>query len=320
MLRGEVDGGVIAIALLPAGLGAEHRRSLNDGPGPSIIHVPSNRAVDLFTTHVDTINSAIAYTCRTHRLSADAADEFASWARVRLLDHDQAVLKRFQGRSSLRTFLITVVQRLYLDWRNAEWGKWRPTADARRLGPVAIELERLVLRDRLAYEEAVQTLVTRGLATTAGCDAVWAQLPRRARRQRADEEVLAVVPSGSTASEHVDDAERHAEADALCVALSRALAALPEHDRVLIQLRYWAGHTVARIATMTGEDQKGLYRRFDRLAAELRRRLEAEGLGARALAILADRFEPSAVETVEAAGGIVTDGPSTRARTGGQHG
>jgi RNA polymerase sigma factor (sigma-70 family) len=277
--------------------------------------------VDLFTTHADTISSALAHTCRAHRLTADAADEFSSWARLRLLDNGQAILRRFEGRSSLRTFLITVVQRLYLDWRNAEWGKWRPTADARRLGDVAIELERLVLRDRVPYDEAVRTIGARGLATAEACDAAWAQLPRRPRRQRADEEALAAVASASTASQDLDDAEAHAEADAMCQALARALAALPERDRVLIQLRYWAGHTVARIALMTGEDQKLLYRQFDRLAAGLRRRLEAEGLSGKALAQLTGRFDVASGDGLAAAAaGNPDDGPSTRSRTGGQHG
>lgn len=275
--------------------------------------------MDLFGTHLDTIRAAIAHTCRTYRLAADVADEFSSWVQIRLLDNDQAVLRRFEGRSSLRTFLISVVQRLYLDWRNAEWGKWRPTADARRLGPVAIELERLVRRDRLTYGEAVQTLVTRGLASEGDCDKVWAQLPRRPRRQSTSEDILENVPSGDSASQPMDEAERRAETDALWAALERAMAALSERDRLLIQLRYWSGLTVARIATMTGEDPKTLYRRFDRLAVELRRRLEAEGLGARALALLADRFEPNTIVAEEDAGGIVGAGPSTLTRTGGHH-
>lgn len=305
-----------------AGRGVGRARALE--PPRGRIHNPRaaspSSVVDLFATHADTINSAIVHTCRTHRLTADAADEFSSWARVRLLDNDQAVLRRFQQRSSLRTFLITVVQRLYLDWRNAEWGKWRPTADARRLGSVAIELERLVLRDRLTFDEAVQTLGARGLATAAACDAAWAQLPRRPRRQRADEEALAVLPSGATASQDLDDAESNAEAAAMCAALNRALATLSERDRMLIRLRYWAGHTVARIATMTGEDQKALYRRFDRLAHELRRRLEAEGLSAAALAHLAGRFESADTELTPVVAGNPDSRPSTTTRAGGQHG
>jgi len=78
-------------------------------------------STDFYTTHAAVIESALAQATRSHRLAPDAADEFCSWARLRLLDHDQAILRKFAGRSQFRTFLITVVQRLYLDWRNAEW-------------------------------------------------------------------------------------------------------------------------------------------------------------------------------------------------------
>lgn len=245
---------------------------------------------DLFSTYHETITSALAYTCRAHRLASDDADEFRSWATVRLLDNDQAILKKFEGRSTMRTFLITVIQRLFLDWRNAEWGKWRPTAEARRLGLVAIELERMVLRDQLAYPEAVETLAARGVATAAECDSALAQLPRHARRRHVSESEMATVPGGSTASELVEGREARAEVAALCDALARALASLPDADRTLLQLRYWSGQTVARIAALTGESQKALYRRFERLTADLRRRLEGEGLSKRTLADVLERL------------------------------
>jgi len=279
---------------------------------------------DLFTQHFDTIDSALAHACRVHRLAPDAADEFRSWARMRLLDNDQAILRKFQERSTLRTFLITVVQRLYLDWRNAEWGKWRPTAEARRLGLVAIELERLVLRDQLAYSEAVSTLMSRGVATADECETVWVQLPRRPRRKRVDEEDMATLPSNSSASELVDSEEARAEVTALCDGLTRALAALPDGDRTILQLRYWSGQTVARIAALTGENQKALYRRFDRLAADLRRRLEDDGLSARALDVLAERLggiggDDDSPGPVALGSDTAPLRPSHLASTGGEH-
>lgn len=279
---------------------------------------------DLFTQHFETIDSALAHACRVHRLAPDVADEFRSWATIRLLDNDQAILRKFQERSKMRTFLITVVQRLYLDWRNAEWGKWRPTAEARRLGIVAIELERLVLRDQLAYSEAVHTLVSRGLSTADECEAVWVQLPRRPRRKRVDEEDMAALPSNSSASELVDSEEARAEVTALCDALTRAMAALSDADRTILQLRYWSGQTVARIAALTGENQKALYRRFDRLAADLRHRLEGEGLSARALAVLAERFGAIGGDDDAGSPVVMTPGtpplrPSPLISTGGEH-
>ena len=111
---------------------------------------------NIYSEHSDTIESVLAYTRRAHRLSADDGDEFSSWVRLRLLEDDGAILAKFRGLSTFKTFLVTVIQRLFLDWRIKEWGKWRPTADARRLGPVAIELERLVLRDHLEFERVEQ--------------------------------------------------------------------------------------------------------------------------------------------------------------------
>lgn len=300
------------------------RRLFGLEPGAPRPHNPrtlaDTLAVDLYTTHAETIESAFAHTCRAHRLTPDAADEFASWARLRMLDHDQAILRKFEGRSKLRTFLITVVQRLYLDWRNAEWGKWRPTAEARRHGIVAIELERLVGRDRLTFDEAVQTLTARQVATAAECDSVWVQLPRRPRRTRVNEDAIATLAGPSLASDGLEDDASRAEATALCDALAQALGRLAPADQTLLQLRYWKGHTVARIAALTGEDQKALYRRFDRLAADLRRTLEAAGVSAASLAALDQRFMAGGafVGMDELNAEKTKDGPSI-VRTGGEH-
>lgn len=278
-------------------------------------------APDLYSLHADTIESALAHICRARRLAPDHADEFCSWARLRLFDNDQAILRKFEGRSSLRTFLITVTQRLYLDWRNAEWGKWRPSADARRLGQVAIELERLVLRDRLAYSEAVHVLVSRGVTTADECERTWRQLPRRPQRQRVTEDDIADLPSPSTASAALEASEADREAARICAALTRALAAMTPSDQLLLQMRYWSGQTVARIATTTGAEQKALYRKFERLAAELRRLLEADGVNGDALRVLTGRFDLSDAGLAGAPGqaGMADAGPSPFTSTGRSH-
>ena len=284
--------------------------------------------MDPYTKYAETIESALTHACRAHRLAPDAADEFASWARVRLLDNDQAILRKFEGRSKVRTFLVTVIQRLYLDWRNAEWGKWRPSAEARRVGAVAIELERLVLRDQHTFEEAVQTLAARELATPDECERAWVKLPRRPRRQRVDEEDMGALPAATTASESVDRYETRAQARAVVDALSRAIKTLPPADQLLVQLHFWGGQTVARIAIVTGENQKGLYRRLDKVKAELRRRLESDGLRGDMLADLEGHVEAPDSDFAGSADGAdrnlagmgtVTTRPSTERSTGGEH-
>ncbi len=242
---------------------------------------------DVYAIHAALIESVLAAACRSHRLTRDDGDEFASWARVRLLDNDRAILRKFAGRSSLRTFLVTVVERLYLDWRNHEWGKWRPSSEARRLGGVAIELERLVGRDGWPFEQAVESLVSRGVALDAAeCERAWARLPRHPRRQRVDEDVLATVPAAGPSVDPVEEDDARSRSRRLVAALERAVAGLAEADQTILRLRYWSGIKVSRIAPVVGDEPKALYRRFERLWDALRERLEADGLDGAAVAEL----------------------------------
>src|SRR5699024_217877 len=114
---------------------------------------------DLFLAHLEPIEATIGLICRKNRLRAEDADEFRSQAFIKLIENDYEVLRRFEQRSSLRTYLTVVLQRVYLDFRNGQWGKWRPSAEARRRGATAVALERLVVRDGLMLEEAIQVLV-----------------------------------------------------------------------------------------------------------------------------------------------------------------
>lgn len=276
---------------------------------------------DLYSQHADVIEAALTYARRAHRLTADAGDEFASWARLELIDHDCAILRKFEGRSSLRTFLITVVQRLFLDWRNAEWGKWRPTADARRMGPIAIELERLIVRDQLPFGEAVEVLVSRGAAESRdACERAWARLPQRPARRVTDESALEHLPAVGLASDEVMASERQRQAAHAGAAMASALAALSPQDQLIIKLRFHDGFTVARIAQLINEDQKGLYRRFDRVLAVVRAAMTANGVSASEVAELLANPVGELQPVFEDAMRDLKMRPSTTTSTGGEHG
>jgi RNA polymerase sigma factor for flagellar operon FliA len=80
---------------------------------------------------------------------------------MRLVENNYAVLRKFQNRSALRTYLASVIDRLSLDFCTEKWGKWRPSAMAERLGPVAVMLEQLVTRDAHTVEEAIEIVRTK---------------------------------------------------------------------------------------------------------------------------------------------------------------
>src|SRR5689334_6294840 len=118
---------------------------------PRLMSEPS----ELLLQNLAMIQQIILTVCRRNGLDPDETDEFAGVVRLRLVEDDYAVLRAFRGRSTLKTYLTAVIMRLLLDHRRQEWGKWRNTALAERLGDAAMELERLLHRDERPLEEAL---------------------------------------------------------------------------------------------------------------------------------------------------------------------
>lgn len=237
----------------------------------------------LLVQHQALIDAVIGTIARRHHLSADDRDEFAGHTRLRLLEDNEAILKKFEGRSSLRTYLVTVIGRLFLDYRVANWGRWRPSAQARRLGPTAIELERLTVRDGRSYDEAESMLRTNHQVpeTAKELADLYAQLPHQPRRKFVDDGALAGMASpAGDGDQRLTEQEHRKHAARTMETLNRVMAELPDQDRLILQLRYKDGLTVATIARMLGLDQKPLYRRLETLLKSLKVRLEAEGITA----------------------------------------
>jgi RNA polymerase sigma factor (sigma-70 family) len=236
---------------------------------------------------------AVAAACRRHGLSGDEAAEFESFVRLRLLENDRRILAKFQGRSRLATYLTTVVQRLFLDFRDAQWGKWRASRTALRLGPTAVLLERLLVRDGLSFDDAVASILGRGIrATRAELGALGDRLPRRAGSRSP----LPPIPDGPrSVSASPEDALRRSEeaahAHRIAATLCALLRDLPPIDRLALKLRYEDGVSVAAIACFLGEKPKSLHRRFTRLLARLRSGLVATGVARDDLPGLFDLFE-----------------------------
>ena len=59
---------------------------------------------------------------RRHRLPDHEADDLRSAVHLKFIENDYEVLRRFEGRSTLATYLTSIVTRQLLDNRNAEWG------------------------------------------------------------------------------------------------------------------------------------------------------------------------------------------------------
>jgi RNA polymerase sigma factor (sigma-70 family) len=252
--------------------------------------VPALDASQLMVENLAVIERAIAFASRRYRLDPDDAEEFAAVVKLRMVENGYAVLKAYQERSSFATFISIVVQRMALDYRIHEWGKWHASAEAKRLGALAVALEQLLHRDGRTLPEAQTILESgHGRLTLAELQSLAARLPARAprRRQVPLEEADAVaVTRSAEVEERIFAAERRRTSERVSTIMSSVIAGLPDDERLVLQLRFEGGMTVAQIARSLGLDQKLTYRQIERSMRQLRAELEHRGVSSADLADL----------------------------------
>ncbi len=231
----------------------------------------------LLDKHLHEVNAALAMVRRRKRLRIEEYEELRSLVYLKLVEREGAALLKFRGDSSVRTYLAVVVKRVLLDSRNARYGKWRPSARARRLGQVATCLDQLVNRDGLPLSEAARIVRSRFnvMDTDDELAVLLASLPRRSSRTFVSIDAVegqassGPPPDASLLRLPLQDTRRE---------LARALAALPASERALLRARFGEGRRVCEVARTARTDPKAMYRTFDRILAGLRRRLEQRGV------------------------------------------
>lgn len=241
----------------------------------------------LFLDNLDLIDELIARHSVRLGASTELRAEFRSHALLKLIENDFGILQQFAGRCTIRTYLHTVIRRLLLDYQNQLWGKWRPSAEAERLGALAIQLDRRMHRDRWTRTEAVESLVVQHGEETRGELEEYADR-LKPRQQTTEVPMRAAVgeasidPWASTTAD-VDRAEARAQLERYVQSLAASLADLDEEDRELVRRRFVEQETVRNIAREDGCESGLLYSRLSRLLKSLRTRLRDRGVDGKAL-------------------------------------
>ena len=255
-----------------------HSRSSLE-PAPSSADLTS-RGRALLEIQYHLIQKKLLHLSRRSGLPEHEAEEFRSWALFKLVEDDSRVLASWEGRSTFPTFLTVVLVNLLRDYRTHIWGRWRPTAAARRLGREAVLLEQLCFRDGLPLDEAIERMRTEHKVSLSRpeLERIAATLNRRPERRRVGEDELLRVPVDGQVEARIEDAERSRTEEQLRILLAPLLQSLAAEDRLLLKLHYWEGLSMAAISPVLGRPQRELYSVRDRCLKKIRRNLEEAGV------------------------------------------
>lgn len=236
----------------------------------------------LLVSNLPWIERAIAALCRRNGLRGDEADDFASWAKMKLVDDDYAVLRKFRGESAITTYLTVVLSMLFREYRVAMWGRWRPSAAAQRGGPLAVRLETLVHRDGYTLEQAAEILRDSGETelSTREMAELLAEMPRRGplRPVEVGDSSLVRIATVEGADRVVVEEERDADRQRASDVLLEAVEELHPEDGLILRMKFWEGMSVADVARALDLPQKPLYRRINAALGALRSKLESTGV------------------------------------------
>jgi DNA-directed RNA polymerase specialized sigma24 family protein len=93
---------------------------------------------EIFAANLSSIRDILRRVAARQRLSPTDAEAFSSYVLLRMAENDCAILRRFQGKSTLRTYLVVVIHRLLLDYRHRAAGKWHAGEHAACLDGTAV--------------------------------------------------------------------------------------------------------------------------------------------------------------------------------------
>jgi RNA polymerase sigma factor (sigma-70 family) len=250
----------------------------------SVLHF-SMDAATLFRDNLALIDRAVARVCRRANLQGADADDFASEAKLALMENDYEILRPYRGECGLETFLTVVIQNLLSDARDRTLGRFRPSAEAKRLGSQAVALERLVMRDGRLLEEVLPIVNL----SRKEAEALLDRLPARAVRARTVDLDI-VDPESHPSADRADERILTAEAERVAAETNRvireAMAGMALEDRTILRMHYAQNMSVADISRILRLPQRPLYRRLETMIAQLRRALTKAGLDAGAVADL----------------------------------
>lgn len=247
---------------------------------PVVDDWPMSKFSQLLERELPLIERITNVICRRSGMQPDEIEEFAAEVKLRLVKNDYAILRAYAGRSSFNTYIAAVIKRMLIDYRRHLRGKWHDSAEAKRLGPLGIDVERAIVRDGRTPQETLTLLKdTHPGITIAEIERIRESLPVKIRHFRVPiEEADSIESTGDT-----DRVVRMDMAARISAVVCAFIDNLPAEEQLIYRLRFDCDMTVAQISRSLHRDQQVLYRLLYKHFGALRAELTKVGVDARAV-------------------------------------
>lgn len=242
---------------------------------------------DLFSS-TDFLNT-LDQTCRRRFSDPNLADECYLFVLDKLKQDDGRRIKAFQGRSSLKTYLFTVINAQITEFVRHRFGRRRIPQLIVKLGELAEAVYQLVCWKRHSYQEAYELVSFRGLFSGSFQDflqktdpvreAPCRENPRFAEPIDQDHDPVEQIPSDNPGPleallERLDMENKRRAARAI----QEVSASLKDEDQLLVRLVYASEQKVAQAARVVGLNPPAARKRLKGILGKYKARLLAEGI------------------------------------------
>ena len=232
--------------------------------------------------HLPVIDAAIKVACRRHEILDDQAEEFASHTKLKLIENDYHLIRSFQGKSSFRTYLFTVINRIFIDWLRMMKGRWRPSEYAKRLGQMGIKLEELMARKKLSYQEACYAIkINHGVNIDSRefrklADKISKQLSTNPRQ--VDIPLEKINNSESTLKDPVIDKNSQEIREKIVSIIKDVSESLEANDKLILKMHFHDNLGISVISRILKQKRHGVDARLKFILVGFKEKILANGI------------------------------------------
>lgn len=233
-------------------------------------------------THYYDLLKVIRNVCYKHSIEGKDVEDFTSYVVEKLIENDYRRIRAFRGKSSLTTYLYTVVTRLSIDKARSITGRWHPSLAARNMGPLAMDLEDLVYHRGYPFDAAREILKSRfnPPLNDDELERLFHALPTRNRPEKENSpgDASEFPDQSPTPEGHLLNKEKKKERERLASIITEMMASLGEEDRLLLRMKFEDGLKISKIARRLDRQRGEVDRKINSFLVRVKERILAKGL------------------------------------------